>query len=188
MSGCPELSGTIGKGGGVPIFTIGHSTRTVGEFVELLRAGEVSLVVDVRRVPRSRTNPQYNADVLAAELASSQIGYTRIAELGGLRKKLPVPEAINAFWENRRFHNYADYAMSEEFDAGFRQLLELSCVRRTAVMCAEAVWWRCHRRIVADYLINAGRPVFHLMSERDVKPASMTGAAVSDGRHLRYPA
>ena len=171
----------------LPVFTIGHSTRTIPEFVELLRAGSVQLVVDVRRVPRSRTNPHYNADVIAEEFAPYQIEYTRIAALGGLRKKSDVADEVNGFWENRSFHNYADYALSPEFRTGFRQLLELSAQRRTAIMCAEAVWWRCHRRIVADYLINAGRQVYHLMGVNEVQLATMTKAAVPANDGLRYP-
>lgn len=172
----------------LPVFTIGHSTRPIPDFVKLLRAGEVSLVVDVRRVPKSRTNPQYNEDVLSEKLAPFQIGYIRIPQLGGLRKKSPVPQTVNAFWENKSFHNYADYAMSDEFRTGFRQLMDVSSTKRTAIMCAEAVWWRCHRRLIADYLINAGRSVFHLMGDDDVKPASMTEGVVRDGDGLRYPA
>ena len=171
----------------LPVFTIGHSTRAIPEFVELLRAGSVQMVVDVRRMPRSRTNPQYNFDVVGNELAPYQVGYMRIAELGGLRKKSPVAADVNAFWENRSFHNYADYALSPEFRMGFRQLLDMSAERRTAIMCAEAVWWRCHRRIIADYLINAGRAVYHLMGADDAQPAAMTKAAVRADDGLRYP-
>ncbi|WP_088673525.1 DUF488 domain-containing protein [Rhizobium sp. R339] len=153
-----------------PVFTIGHSTRTIAEFVNLLRCGAVELVIDVRRMPRSRANPQYNEDVLGSELAPYQIAYARIAELGGLRKKSGIPEEANGFWTNRSFHNYADYALSPEFRAGLLQLLAISAKRRTAIMCAESVWWRCHRRIIADYLIDAGRPVFHLMGRTKRSP------------------
>ncbi|HJU77510.1 MAG TPA: DUF488 domain-containing protein, partial [Sphingomicrobium sp.] len=147
-----------------PVHTIGHSTRTISEFVEILRDGPVQLVVDVRTIPRSRTNPQYNADVLGEELAGWQIGYERIAELGGLRGRSPdVAQEVNGFWENQSFHNYADYALSEDFARGLGRLLELADARPTAIMCAEAVWWRCHRRIIADYLLLRGRTVLHLM-------------------------
>ena len=118
----------------------------------------------MRTVPRSRTNPQYNADVLADELAPFQIGYARIAELGGLRgRSRTVPPETNGFWGNQSFHNYADYALSEEFGRGLDELLSVSADRRTAIMCAEAVWWRCHRRIIADYLIAAGEVVLHIL-------------------------
>jgi uncharacterized protein (DUF488 family) len=171
----------------LPVFTIGHSTRTIEEFVALLQAGEVRLVVDIRRMPRSRRNPQYNDDILPGELASYQIGHMRIAELGGLRKKTDVAAAVNGFWTNSSFHNYADYALSEEFRAGFAQLLDASMAQRAAIMCAESVWWQCHRRIVADYLINAGRDVFHLMGKDKVEPAKLSEGAVPDGKHVRYP-
>ncbi|HVW09155.1 MAG TPA: DUF488 domain-containing protein [Bryobacteraceae bacterium] len=172
-----------------PVFTIGHSTRTIAEFVELLQAGEVRLVVDIRRMPRSRTNPQYNLDVLPVELEPFGIAYMRIGELGGLRvESANIPAEVNGFWSNRSFHNYADYALSGEFRSGFSQLLDASAAQRTAIMCAEAVWWRCHRRIVADYLIDAGRSVYHLMGTNEVIPAALTKAAVPAGNGLHYPA
>src|SRR4051812_19578442 len=144
---------------GSAVYTIGHSTRTIPQFVELLRAGKVQLVVDIRRVPRSRTNPQYNLETLPGALAPYQIGHLRIAELGGLRKKSDVAPEVNGFWSNASFHNYADYALSEPFQEGFAQLVYVSERQHTAIMCAEAVWWRCHRRIGPDFLINAGRTV-----------------------------
>jgi uncharacterized protein (DUF488 family) len=173
----------------LPIFTIGHSTRTIEDFVALLRAGEVATVVDIRSVPRSRTNPQFNPDSLAEALAPFQIAHARIAALGGLRKRSPEvqPEA-NGFWSNRSFHNYADYALSAEFRAGLAELEALAGERRCAIMCAEAVWWRCHRRIVADYLLSEGLEVFHLMGEGRVEPAKMTPGAVAAADGLRYPA
>jgi uncharacterized protein (DUF488 family) len=135
-----------------PFFTIGHSTRPIAEFVELLRESEIQLVVDVRTVPRSRTNPQFNRDVLPITLAEFGIDYEHIAQLGGLRaKSATVPPSVNAFWQNYSFHNYADYAMSDEFESGLMRLRELGHAKQTAIMCAEAVWWRCHRRIIADY-------------------------------------
>jgi uncharacterized protein (DUF488 family) len=179
----------VSAAGSPPVYTIGHSTRTISEFVDILRAGPVQLVVDVRTVPRSRANPQYNADVLGDELAGWQIGYERIAELGGLRGRSPnVAPQTNEFWENRSFHNYADYALSEDFAGGLDRLLELADARPTAIMCAEAVWWRCHRRIIADYLLLRGRTVLHLMGGGRVETARMTAAARElDGR-LAYPA
>lgn len=171
-----------------PIFTIGHSTRSIPQFVDLLRVGQVSLVVDVRTVPRSRRNPQYNEDVLASELSEYQVGYTRIAALGGLRGRSPgVPQALNGLWENKSFHNYADYALSDEYSAGLTECLNLACVHRCAIMCAEAVWWRCHRRIIADYLLARGKTVLHLMGEDRVQAARLTqGAVLADGKVI-YP-
>lgn len=171
-----------------PIFTIGHSTRAIGEFVALLRAGEVRTVVDIRKIPRSRTNPQYNLDTLGSELAPFQIGHLRIEELGGLRgRRLDVPADINGYWTNRSFHNYADYALSEEFGRGLRELLSTASEQRVAIMCSEAVWWRCHRRIVADYLLDADRRVFHLMGASNIVPAVQTSAAVHHADGLHYP-
>src|SRR3954470_13417259 len=121
-----------------PFFTIGHSTRSVEEFVGLLKSQEINLVVDVRTMPRSRTNPQYNAVKLANALAGLEIGYEHIAALGGLRgKKRDVPADVNAFWKNRSFHNYADYAISDEFRSGLAKLRALGEVKTAAIMCAE---------------------------------------------------
>ena len=172
----------------LPIYTVGHSTRNIERFVDLLRRGPVELLVDIRSTPRSRTHPQYNLDTLPEALAAYQIGHIRIAELGGRRpKSKTVPPEINAFWTNQSFHNYADYALSDVFHAGLAQLRALSSDRRCAVMCSEAVWWRCHRRFVADYLLAEGREVFHLMGDDRVEPAKMTPAATPEGRALVYP-
>jgi len=171
-----------------PIFTIGHSTRSIPEFVDVLRSGPANLVVDVRTVPKSRRNPQYGEDVIGEELAPYQVGYTRIANLGGLRSRSnDVPPQVNGFWENQSFHNYADYALSDEFAAALDELLGISSDRRCAIMCAEAVWWRCHRRIISDYLLARGRTVCHLMGGGRVDPAKLTpGARPEDGRII-YP-
>ena len=173
-----------------PFFTIGHSTRSIAEFVELLRESEIQLVVDVRTVPRSRTNPQFNQDVLPLSLSEFAIDYEHIAPLGGLRSQSPsVPPSLNSFWQNPSFHNYADYAMSEDFKSGLTRLRELGHAKRSAIMCAEAVWWRCHRRIIADYLIAAGDDVFHILGLNHVEPARMTPTAKLDPTGiLTYPA
>ena len=173
----------------LPIFTIGHSTRTIDEFVDVLRDGPADMVLDVRTVPRSRTNPQYNADSVAEALALYQVGYTRIAELGGLRGcTKDVDPQCNGFWRNRSFHNYADHALSRDFALGLGKLLELSDERRCAIMCAEAVWWRCHRRIIADYLLARGREVFHLMGGGKINAAKLTPGAEPSGELVFYPA
>jgi uncharacterized protein (DUF488 family) len=138
-------------------FTIGHATRSIAGFIELLNEVEVQLVVDVRTAPRSRTNPQFNREVLAASLAAFAIEYRHIAELGGLRpRQKQIPSSTNAFWQNQSFHNYADYAISREFQLGLDELRELGHAKRCAIMCAETLWWRCHRRIISDYLLAAG--------------------------------
>jgi uncharacterized protein (DUF488 family) len=172
-----------------PFFTIGHSTRAIDEFVALLAPNEVKRVIDVRTVPRSRTNPQYNADALPGSLARHGIGYEHIAALGGLRghRKDVAPET-NGYWENSSFHNYADYAMGDEFRAGLERLLAIGRAERCAIMCAESVWWRCHRRIITDYLLAAGEEVFHIVSSDVPEPARMTPEA-QPGPHgaLLYP-
>lgn len=171
-----------------PVYTIGHSTRTIAAFVDLLKAGRVDLLVDIRTTPRSRTNPQFNLDVLPDALAAWQIGHQYIANLGGRRPKSHVvPPTVNAFWINQSFHNYADYALSDGFRVGMSGLAEVSRERRCAIMCSEAVWWRCHRRFVADYLLHGGRDVFHLMGARRVDVAKINPAARADGASLVYP-
>jgi uncharacterized protein (DUF488 family) len=177
-----------GEAQALPVYTIGHSTRPIAEFVQLLEMAGVALVIDVRSIRRSRTNPQYDAETLPRSLAEFGIAYTPIPELGGRRsRQKSVPPQVNGYWQNRSFHNYADFAMSEEFDVGLRRLLKLSEKTSCALMCAEAVWWRCHRRIIADYLLFRGRTVLHLMEKGRVVPASMTPAAVVQGKVLAYP-
>ena len=172
----------------LPIFTVGHSTLSIDDFVNVLREGSVEMVVDVRTVPRSRTNPQYNEGLVGDSLAQYQVGYIRIAQLGGLRSRTKDTNPdTNALWRNRSFHNYADYALSTHFASGLTELLELSCERRCAIMCAEAVWWRCHRRIISDYLLVHGREVFHLMGRGNRDPAKLTPGAAPDGNVVFYP-
>ena len=172
-----------------PFYTIGHGTRPIGEFADLLQESEVTLVVDVRTVPRSRTNPQYDRDALPQALAPYRIGYEHIAALGGLRGKTrDVPARINAFWQNASFHNYADYAMSAVFREGLMHLRALGQEQRCAIMCAETVWWRCHRRIITDYLLDAGESVFHILGPGHVDAAEMTAAARREAGALVYPA
>jgi uncharacterized protein (DUF488 family) len=147
----------------------------------------VGLVVDVRTVPRSRTNPQFNPDTLPGNLAGYQIGYEHSPELGGLRRRPTGSEpSPNPFWENGSFRNYADYALTAGFQAGLEQLLDLGDRTRCAIMCAEAVWWRCHRRIIADYLLAEGRSVFHILSRDKIEPAVMTPAAHHTAGGLIY--
>lgn len=173
-----------------PFYTVGHSTRSIEGFVALLRSARVTFVADVRTVPRSRTNPQFNSDALPESLTSFQIGYEHIAALGGLRgRSQNVPPSVNAFWRNDSFHNYADYAMGDNFRDGFARLCELGGNQRCAIMCAEVLWWRCHRRIIADYLLAAGEQVFHLIGLENMQLAHMTEAARSAAAGaLTYPA
>ncbi len=173
----------------LPFFTIGHSTRSVEDFADVLRRAEVQHVADVRTIPRSRKNPQYNIDVFAGALSEFQIGYTHLAELGGLRSQIQgTSSTVNAFWENQSFHNYADYAMTDAFHCGLAQLRELGHARQCAVMCAEAVWWRCHRRIIADYLLARGETVFHILTADKIVAAKLTsGARIGQGGIITYP-
>lgn len=172
----------------LPFFTIGHSTRTIAEFASLLKVAEVRIVVDIRTVRRSRNNPQFNGDSLPASLSAFALDYDHIGELGGLRKRAEVPAAVNGFWENQSFHNYADYALSPSFRLGLEKLRAIGRARRCAIMCSEAVWWRCHRRIVADHLLGLGETVFHLMGKDRIEKARMTqGAALAAG-DITYPA
>jgi uncharacterized protein (DUF488 family) len=171
-------------------YTIGHSKRSVAELAALLMAAGADFVVDVRAFPRSRSNPQFNADALPQALAAFGIGYEHVAELGGRRgRQRDVPHERNAFWTNESFHNYADYAESEAFRTGLARLIELGRHRRCAIMCAEAVWWRCHRRIIADYLLAHGERVLHILPDGRTAPAQSTpGARPRPDGTLAYPA
>ncbi|WP_353236353.1 DUF488 domain-containing protein [Diaphorobacter ruginosibacter] len=174
-----------------PVFlTIGHSNRRLEDFLELLKASRVECVVDVRKMTRSRANPQFNESTLPAALAEEGMGYEHLAALGGLRGKAAagVPGVLNGNWRNASFHRYADYALSDAFRQGLRQLLSEGQRRRCAIMCAEALWWRCHRRIVADYLIASGCEVRHIMGAGRVEEARLTeGAVVREDLSVVYP-
>jgi uncharacterized protein (DUF488 family) len=141
-------------------------------------------------MPRSRTNPQFNGDSLPETLAPWQIGYEHIAELGGLRGKAHGAESSsNVYWRVRGFRNYADYALTKPFSTGLARLRELGGQNRCAIMCAEAVWWRCHRRIIADYLLSQGELVMHILGPSHVDETSLTpGAAVCRDGAIIYPA
>lgn len=173
-----------------PFYTIGHAARPIDDFIGLLQSAAVALVADVRTVPRSRTNPQYNQTALPDALAAAGIGYEHVPALGGLRgRSRDVPPQTNAFWQNASFHNYADYAMSAAFRVGLVHLRERGRERSCAIMCAETLWWRCHRRIIADYLLAAGETVFHILGPGQVEPAHMTVAArAQPSGALAYPA
>jgi len=173
-----------------PFYTVGHSTRSLDELVDLLRGAEIALLVDVRTVPRSRRNAQFNRDVLPQSLIPFQIGYEHLPELGGLRcRQIDVPASVNGYWQNESFHNYADYAISAAFRAGLDRLRELGHGRRSAVMCAEALWWQCHRRIITDYLLAAGEEVLHIVGPGKIEAARLTeGAKVQLDGAVTYPA
>src|SRR6185437_3911642 len=172
------------------IFTIGHSTRPIAEFLALLQQVAVDMLVDVRSIPRSRTNPQFNVDTLPDALAGAGISYRHLPALGGLRhRKKGAAPSLNTFWQVAAFRNYADYAATGTFREGLVELRALAGDNCCAIMCAEAVWWRCHRRIIADYLLSEGFPVSHIMGLDKIDPAKLTpGARLLPGGTLVYPA
>jgi uncharacterized protein (DUF488 family) len=154
--------------GRVTIWTIGHSTRTAEEFIDVLAAHEIEAVVDVRRFPGSRRLPQFGSAALARSLHDAGVSYRWIEALGGRRR--PDPASPNDAWENEAFRGYADHTESEEFAEGLFELSMIASGVRTGVMCAELLWWRCHRRIIADVLVALGREVCHI---RDTGPAEI---------------
>jgi len=163
--------------------TIGHSNRSLNEFLDMLRAAGVEMVIDVRAFPRSRSNPDYNIDRLPEDLAGVQIGYRHMPALGGRRPKQPqVAEDVNALWRVQSFHNYADYALGSEFSAAFRELVRLGSDCRVALMCSEAVWWRCHRRIITDHLLLDGHAVDHLLAPGHSEHATPTPGVQKDAQ------
>ena len=171
-------------------YTIGHSNRPIAAFVSLLRQAAVELVADVRTIPKSRHNPQFWADALAQSLREAGICYKHMPVLGGLRgsRKGAAPSP-NGFWDNRSFRAYADYAATPQFKQGLEELRALGRAHVCAIMCAEALWWRCHRRIITDYLLAEGETVIHIMGEGHLEPARMTEAAViGAGGVIAYPA
>lgn len=165
------------------VWTIGHSTHTIDEFVALLDRHQIEVVADVRRFPGSRRLPQFQSDALAAALATRGIAYVWIAQLGGRRR--PDPSSINTGWRHPAFRAYADHIAGEEFAEGLFELLMFARGARTAIMCAEVLWWRCHRRLIADVLTSLDVRVEHIMSADKVElheiapPARLVGGAIS---------
>ncbi len=168
-----------------PVFTVGHSTRTVAEFIELLQAHGVARVVDVRTIPRSRRNPQFNIDALPASLAAVGLDYTHLPGLGGLRHTTAA--SPNLGWRNASFRGYADYMQTPEFALALDQLIQLARQGTIATMCAEAVPWRCHRSLIADALLVRGIPVRHIMSPTKTQPHTLTPFAKVHGTQILYP-
>jgi uncharacterized protein (DUF488 family) len=157
------------------VYTVGHSTRPIAEFNALLSESAIRMVVDVRAIPRSRTNPQFNRELLPGSLAEIGVRYEHIPDLGGRRRRQrDAQPSPNTFWHNDSFRNYADYAATEAFHAGLGTLKTLAGEFRCAIMCSETLWWRCHRRIISDYLIAAGVPVVHIMGPHKIEPATLT--------------
>ena len=171
---------------GPAIATIGHSARPLEELVAILKAHGVSQLVDVRKMPRSRKNPQFNIETLPAELEREGIVYAHMPGLAGLRRR--GGESLNTAWRNASFRAYADYMQTPEFDASLDDLIALSRNRATAIMCAEAVPWRCHRSLVADALVARGIEVRHLMSPTKANPHVLRDFARIEGARVSYPA
>ena len=167
------------------VLTIGHSTRTLDTFLEMLRAHGVKHLVDVRTIPRSRHNPQFNRETLPEALRLNGIAYSHMAALGGLRHARP--DSPNTGWHNASFRGFADYMQTPEFEAGLEQLMQLAARERTAILCAEAVPWRCHRSLIADALIVRGVQVEHIMSESRTQPHLLTPFAKVSGNRITYP-
>jgi uncharacterized protein (DUF488 family) len=168
------------------IFTVGHSTRSFEELVELLRAHGIERLVDVRTIPRSRHNPQFNRDALGRALRCRRIGYQHIKALGGLRPARP--DSINAGWRNASFRGFADYMQTPTFSEGLGRLLELAKQKPTAIMCAEAVPWRCHRSLIADALTARGYEVRDIMSATSARPHVLNPMARVHDQQVTYPA
>lgn len=171
---------------GVRIYTVGHSTRTFDELVALLRAFEISALADIRTIPRSRRNPQFNTDTLRTALRSRRIRYVHLAELGGLRRA--AKDSPNMAWRNASFRGFADYMLTDDFERGLEKLHALAADRRVALMCAEAVPWRCHRSLVADVLTVRGAKVEHITSAKRSAPHRLTSFAEVQGKRVTYPA
>ena len=167
------------------VFTIGHSTLPIEAFVAVLAAYGIERLADVRTVPRSRRNPQFNADALATSLRAAGIDYVPLRELGGLRK--PRADSPNTGWRNESFRGYADYMQTEPFGAGLARLVEMSRERRTAIMCAEAVPWQCHRSLIADALGARGIRVVEILSEARYRDHALTPFAHVAGTTVSYP-
>jgi uncharacterized protein (DUF488 family) len=167
------------------IFTVGHSTLPIERFITLLQTYGIERLVDVRTVPRSRHNPQFNADELGRTLAQQNIDYVPLQALGGLRH--PRKDSTNTGWRNESFRGYADYMQTEGFQEGLGELIALSREKRTAIMCAEAVPWRCHRSLVADALNVRGIPVVEILSQSDYRAHKLPSFAHVDGTAITYP-
>jgi uncharacterized protein (DUF488 family) len=169
------------------LWTIGHSNHTLETFMGLLRSHEIHALVDVRRYPGSRRYPHFNAEELSAALAKAEVEYVPSPELGGRRK--PLKDSPNAAWENEMFRGYADHMMTDEFRDAIGRLSKLAQKKRTAIMCAEALWWQCHRSLIADYLKAGGAKVWHILGESKVEEHPYTTPArVVDGKLTYSPA
>ena len=169
----------------ITVYTIGHSTRTVKEFVRILQSYEIQTVVDVRTIAASRHNPQYNEEELRKSLSREGIEYIHMKGLGGLRHTTGA--SPNTAWRNAAFRGFADYMQTAEFTENIRQLIKIAAEKRTAIMCAEAVPWRCHRSLIGDALLGRNVPVIDIMNEKVGRPHVLTAFAKVDGETITYP-
>jgi uncharacterized protein (DUF488 family) len=167
------------------IFTIGHSTRTADEFAALLDAHGVRQIADVRTIPQSKRHPHFSRDALDGFLAARGILYRHFPALGGLRR--PRPDSINTAWQHPGFRGYADHMQTAEFQRGLHDLAQFALQGPTSVLCAEAVWWQCHRRLLADALVVRGIPVRHILSPAEPKPHELSEFAREEGGGVIYP-
>ncbi len=167
------------------IYTIGHSTHPLPAFIRMLQAHNVRLLVDVRTIPRSRHTPQFNSDTMPGYLVEHHIAYRHMKGLGGLRR--PVSDSVNMGWKNASFRGYADYMQTGEFEENLEGLMAEAGERRTAIMCAESLPWRCHRSLIADALLIRGIRVEHIMSDGKARAHTMTSFARVDGTKITYP-
>lgn len=170
----------------IDVWTVGHSAHSADAFAALLAAHEIEQVADVRTVPKSRRHPHFHTEALARDLAARGMAYVHLPRLGGWRPARS--DSPNGAWRNTSFRGYADYAMSEEFAAGLAELRELAATRRTAMMCSEVLWWRCHRRLIADRLVVAGDSVCHISSNARGSAHELTSfAVVGPDLQITYP-
>jgi uncharacterized protein (DUF488 family) len=169
------------------VFTVGHSTHPIEEFIRMLENNDVQRVVDVRTIPASRRNPQFSEPALGMSLQEAGISYGRIPALGGLRHTPATTPTINGAWRNQSFRSYADYMQTPEFATGIDELVAIANAQVVAVMCAEAVPWRCHRSLIADALLARHITVDHIMSATDTRPHRMTDFARTRGQQVWYP-
>jgi uncharacterized protein (DUF488 family) len=167
------------------IFTLGHSTLPIGSFIAVLQAYGIERLVDIRTIPRSRHNPEFNDTALAQSLKAQHVEYVHLKALGGLRR--PRKDSLNTGWRNEGFRGFADYMQTDEFEGALTALVRMSCEKRVAIMCAEAVPWRCHRSLVADALSVRGVPVVEILSERSWRMHELTRFARVEGLRITYP-
>jgi uncharacterized protein (DUF488 family) len=169
----------------VSVSTVGHSTHSIEDFIAILKAHGIRQLVDVRTLPRSRHNPQFNRENLPASLQAAGIGYRHMPGLGGLRRA--KPDSLNTAWRNASFRGFADYMQTAEFRENLEPLIALAREQPVAIMCAEAVPWRCHRSLIADALVALGIPVREILSSSSARPHALTPFARVDGTQVIYP-